>query len=252
MKQTTSLFVMAAALLSAAPVLAASDYLLEIDGVPGESATAPTAIDSWSFGVCNAGQCSTIVSPRDSATGMATGKAGGKGRPSTATYDLATNKGARTAGGGDAAMVGDLDGDGAADLAFVQTQSEVTGFSLTFQSMSAGTRKVCMGTHIKEAKLRSAADSFALSDAEVSCTVYPDTPANRYMLGLRGTALRGGKAPPPVPGSVGAGPRQTQGVSFGERCANGACDTMTDGLLVMRFSGGQMKHTKTGHVTLLK
>ena len=254
MKQTTLLLVMAAALLSAAPVLAASDYLLEIEGVPGESATAaPMAVDSWSFGVCNSGQCSTVVSPRDSATGLATGKAGGKGRPSTSTYDLATNKGARTAGGGEAVVVGDLDGDGAADLAFVKTQSEVTGFTLTFQSMSAANRKVCAGMHIKDAHLRGAADTFELSDADVSCTVYPDTPANRYMLGLRGTALRGGKAPLPAPGPAGgADAKQTQGASFGERCANGACDTMTDGLLVMRFSGGQMKHTKTGHVTLMK
>ena len=247
MKHTTSLFVLATALLSAAPAIAASDYLLEIEGIAGESTTPSTvSVDSWSFGTCNAGQCSTIVSPRDSSTGMATGKAGGKGRPSAATYDLATNKGARTASDGGAVVVGDLDGDGAADLAYAGSVGEVSSFTLSFQKITPQSRAVCQGQHIKEAHLRSSADSFVLTDTEVSCTVYPDTPANRYLLGLRGSSLLGANAAPPGRG------RQTQGTSFGERCANGACDKMTSGLLVMRFSGGQMKHTKTGHVTLLK
>ncbi len=55
--------------MSAAAHAAQSDYFLKIDGVEGEAKVA-----EWSFGACNAGQCSTVTSPRDAASGQATGK----------------------------------------------------------------------------------------------------------------------------------------------------------------------------------
>ncbi|HEX7373694.1 MAG TPA: type VI secretion system tube protein Hcp, partial [Steroidobacteraceae bacterium] len=88
--------------LGALPALAASDYLLQLDGVQGESATkgqpAPIEISSWSWGASNptsvgstgmsAGKVnvqdlsvmsapaatSGVTSPRDVATGQASGK----------------------------------------------------------------------------------------------------------------------------------------------------------------------------------
>lgn len=251
MKLHTVIASVAFALAIAGPAYAASDYLLEIEGVKGESA-APAAVDSWSFGVCNAGQCSgsasiqhTIVSPRDSASGLATGKTAPKTKPSAASWDLATNKGARSAGGGDAGghvhvAAGDVDGDGRSDLAFAATQPEVASLTLTFRKIEFTYRAVCDGKHFDKAVLRSAADSFELTDVTVTCTL----PAGAG-------AARIDQTPARISTNVTV-PKQTQGATFGERCAAGTCDALTDGVIVIRFTGGQMKHTKTGHVTLLK
>jgi hypothetical protein len=209
MKHIASMIVMTAALMAAAPAFAASDYLLELEGVKGE-ATATIEVASWSFGVCNAGQCSAIKSPRDAASGLATGKrqhqpvgATAAGEPASAertvptkgNWDLATGKGARTAGGVNVAS-GDVDGDGHADLAYVESQDTVSAFTLTYDKASPVLAKVCAGKHIAKATLSRGAESYTLSDATVACT--------------------------------GAGP------------------------VVMTFTGGQLKHNKTGHVTLMK
>lgn len=83
-------------MLAATPALAASDYLLQLEGVQGESATkgnpAPIEVASWSLGASNptsvgssgmsAGKAATpasaastgVVSPRDVASGQASGK----------------------------------------------------------------------------------------------------------------------------------------------------------------------------------
>lgn len=214
MKLTTSIIVIAGTLLASAPALAASDYLLELDGIKGESKAAPMAVDDWSFGACNAGQCTTVSSPRDAASGLATGKT--KGRPSNASWDLATNKGARAAGGVNVA-VGDVDGDGRADLAFAGTQSEVSSLSFTYQKITVEWRGVCKGKHFDKATLRSSStgDLFEITDATVTCS---------------------------------SGPRQTSGRTAA--CTADACDLA--GPVTMTITGGQMKHTKTGHVTLLK
>lgn len=241
MKYSTSMFVVAVSLLGASPALAASDMFLKLGGVDGET-TVEVPIDGWSFGTCNAGQCTTIVSPRDSASGQATGKrqhgvvrvqasqntqalresptrasTGGtaatsaKTTPTKANYDLATMKGARTAGGGGSGgqvsvAAGDVDGDGRADLAYVGTQPEVSSFSLTFDKASPTLAKICAGKHIAKATLSRGLDSYEITDAKVSCSA------------------DGG----------------------------GSADALTDGLLILRISSGQMKHTKSGHVTLLK
>ncbi|HQV02830.1 MULTISPECIES: FG-GAP and VCBS repeat-containing protein [unclassified Novosphingobium] len=216
MKLTNSIIVLVGTLFSAAPALAASDYLLEIEGIKGETKAAPMPVDDWSFRACNAGQCTKIVAPRDSASGLATGKTDGKGKPSSTSWDLATNKGARTAGGVNVA-VGDVDGDGRADLAFAGAQNEVSNLSFTFQKITVEWRGVCNGKHFDKATLRSSStgDLFEITDATVTCL---------------------------------SGPRQTSGRAA--VCSAADCDLA--GPVTMTITGGQMKHTKTGHVTLLK
>lgn len=197
MKLTTAIFAFAAGSLAASPALAASDVFIKFDGVDGEAAVA-----GWSFGACNAGQCSSVVSPRDTASGQATGKTGKTGKSGNASWDLATSKGARTAGGVSVA-VGDLDGDGRADLAYAGTQAEVSKFSITFDKASPVLAKVCAGKHFDKATLTARGEPYEITGATVTCS-------------------------------------------------SSAGDALTDGLLILRISSGQMKHTKTGHVTLLK
>jgi hypothetical protein len=130
----------------------------------------------------------------------------GKGKPTRANWDLATGKGARSASsGGVYVAAGDIDGDGAADLAYIQNQPEISALSLGFDKASPVLAKVCAGKHIAKATLSRNGDSYEICDAMVSCSA-----------------------------------------------ASGGADALTDGLLIVRFSSGQMKHTKTGHVTLLK
>lgn len=252
MKTKFAIFAVTGMLAVATAAQAAqSDYFLKIDGIEGEA-----AVSSWSFGACNAGTCSsssavqTIVSPRDQASGLPTGKrqhgpvrvqasqntqslresptrastgattapapsATGTASPSKASWDLAKGKGARVAPA-PSSSTGDLDGDGQADLAFVGTQPEVSSFSLTYQKITMEYVAVCKGKHFDKAVLRSAGEEFEITGATVTCS----------------------------------SARQTQGSSFGERCADGTCADL--GPVTMTFTGGQMKHTKTGHVTLLK
>jgi len=200
-----SLIAGAMVLAASAAQAASSDYLLKIEDLPGESKVA-----SWSFGACNSA-CASSNAPRDVATGQASGKRqhgaiqasqntqslresptrASTGKTSVApagkaSWDLATNKGARVA-------TGDLDGDGQLDLA---AQDAVSSFTVQFGESSPDLTRVCQGKHIAKATLRSSADSYELSDVTVSCTM--------------------------------------------------------DSGLAMTLTGGQMKHTKTGHVTLLK
>lgn len=232
MKHTVSTIVLSAALLAAAPAYAASDMFIKFEGVDGEAA----AISAWSFGTCSSGQCTTIVSPRDPASGQATGKrqhgavtvqasqntqslresptkasTGATAvsetvqeeakAPPRANWDLAKGKSARTSGGVHVAA-GDVDGDGRADLAYAGTQPQISKFSITFDKASPALAKVCTGKHIASARLSRGGENYEITDAVVSCS--------------------------------------------------SSADALTDGLLIMRFSSGQMKHTKTGHVTLLK
>ncbi|MFC0589298.1 FG-GAP repeat protein [Novosphingobium aquiterrae] len=252
---------------------ASSDYLLEIDSIKGEA-----AVESWSFGACNAGQCSTVTSPRDRASGMATGKAAydkccrpqasqntqslreSPTRASTgatavteapsataaagtprASWDLATSKGGRMAGGVNVAA-GDVDGDGHADLAYAATVSEVSNLTLTFQKIEAEWRSVCPGKHIAHATLRTAAGDFEITDATVECSA----PA--------AAGARIDQTPARMSTNMTV-PKQTQGATFGEKVQSGLSSpgsAVASGAMTITFTGGQMKHTKTGHVTLLK
>jgi len=71
--QLVTLAAVCGSVLFAGPAIAASDYLLEIDGVKGEatakSATRSVEVSSFSWGTSHA-----VTSPRDAASGMATGK----------------------------------------------------------------------------------------------------------------------------------------------------------------------------------
>lgn len=252
MKTKFAIFAVTGILAMATAAQAAqSDYFLKIEGIEGE-----VEVSSWSFGACNAGVCSssnavhTIVSPRDPASGQATGKrqhgavkvtasqntqslresptrastgttpppaptSSSAVSPPRASWDLAKGKGARVAPAPGGAT-GDLDGDGQADLAFVSTQTEVSSLSFTFQKITVEWRGMCDGKHFEKAVLRRAGEEFEITGATVTCS----------------------------------SAKQTQGSSFGERCADGTC--ADQGPVTMTFTGGQMKHTKTGHVTLLK
>lgn len=71
--QLVTLAAVCGSVLFAGPAIAASDYLLEIDGVAGDSAAKSPArsveVSSFSWGTSHA-----VASPRDSSTGMATGR----------------------------------------------------------------------------------------------------------------------------------------------------------------------------------
>ncbi|NCU11529.1 MAG: hypothetical protein GXC70_05110, partial [Sphingomonadaceae bacterium] len=73
MKRTASTIALTAMLTMAAPALASAAGYIKFDGVDGEAATE-VALDGWSFGACQSGTCNKIVSPRDPATGQASGK----------------------------------------------------------------------------------------------------------------------------------------------------------------------------------
>lgn len=210
MKQTTGFIALAVVLLAATPAVAASDMHIKFEGVDGESAIA-----GWSFGACNSGQCTRIDSPRDQPIGQSSGKVSTGGKKEM-HWDLATAKGARSAGGVNVAA-GDIDGDGRADLAYAGTLSEVTGLSLTFSGANPSVLKVCAGKHIAQATLRIGEESYSLTGVSVTCT-----------------------------SSVA---KQTQGATFGEKVQAGLA---TAGGMIVTFAGGQMRHTKSGHVTLLK
>ena len=158
MKHVIASFAGLAALALAAPALAATDYTLQIASENGEPVPAPLEVDSWSFGVCQ-GQCAgpsamMITSPRDSHTGMSTGKR--QHKPTMAMRGAATS--------------GDVDGDGIADFAFVSTQSEISALSLTFDKSSPVLARVCSkGNHIKNAVLSRGSEQFEITDAVVTC-----------------------------------------------------------------------------------
>ena len=251
MKQSFSVSAAALALAFAASAQAApSDYLLEFDGVKGESA-ATAEVQSWSFGVCNVGQCSTpsqrtVITAREAGSGMATGKTGKGGKPSSATWDLATGKGARTtASGGLNVAAGDLDGDGAADFAYAGTQPEIYDLRFTFQKIEGAWREVCGGKHFDKVTLRSASDTFEITGATAACSSGGGAAAASY--------AATGRAQSDMPARISMNvttPKQTQGATFGERCQAGV--QCAGSAMTIALTGGQMKHTKTGHVTILK
>lgn len=232
MTKTIACLLASATAFAAVPAFAASDIFLEIQGVDGEAAAAPIEVDSWSFGTCSAGQCSTVTSSREMASGMATGKTGS---PSRATWDLAKGKGARMASG---AVVGDVDGDGRADLAYAGTQDSVQNLTLTFDKASPQLAKVCGGKHFDKVVLRIGGESYEIVDGTVSCTAPQPGAAARTI----------DQTPARISTNVST-PRQTQGASFGEKVSSGL---HAAGSVVVQFTSGQMKHTKSGHVTLMK
>jgi len=85
-KTVLATVVVSAALLAATASIAASDYYLKIGSVDGEttarSKSETIELQSWSFGASQAG----VVSPRDAASGLPTGKR--QHKPMTVTQPL--------------------------------------------------------------------------------------------------------------------------------------------------------------------
>ena len=204
---------LALALGIAPTAMAASDYLLELDGVDGV-APATIEISSWSWGTSN----SNAGSP--SGTGRL------RESPTLPSRHYTTR--ARVA-------AGDLDGDGTADLA---SASDIQGFTLSFDKASPQLAKLCAtGTHIAHATIKARAETFELAEATVTaCSNTTQTTGSRDSMPNR------------ISMNVTV-PKQTQGATFGERCLAGNCAASPEVRITLT---GQLKHTKTGHVTLMK
>lgn len=183
---------------------AASDYYMKIDGIEGEASTT-IDVHSWSWGTSN-----TAASPRDSSTGLATG------RRLVPVGD--TPAAARTRG---RATINDLSFTRSSDISALATLAEVQGFSLVLDRASPVLARVCaQGTHIPKVTLSARTDQWTLDNTVVSgCAVVPPL-------------IRSGVDPAPADG----------------RCISGQCPASMVTLTVT----GTAKHTKTGHVTLLK
>jgi type VI protein secretion system component Hcp len=162
-----------AALFTAAfAAYAASDYLLEIDGVKGEASAAPATIEvqSFSWGVSNptsvgssgmsAGKAAvqdlsrTVVSPRDSASGQASGRR-------MVTVDAGAS--------------------GAANVALAPADAgQIRSFTAMVRESptkaSTGVARACAtGQHISKATLRGPRQTVSLDDVVVSsCSVVGD------------------------------------------------------------------------------
>ncbi len=216
----------AAAMSISSAAMAASDYLLEIDGVEGESA-ASIEVSSWSWGASNA---AGVSSPRDAASGLATGRRQ-SGPSVTASQNTQSLRGRAT--------VSDLSMVRGADISTLGALDEIQGFSLTFDKASPVLAKVCQGKHFTSVQLRGRGEAFILENAVVTGCTAPAA------------------APPASPGSaareyhwdIKTNKPGSARTSSGGDCASGACAADSPVTLTMT---GQMRHTKTGHVTLLK
>ncbi len=236
MKRTASSIALTAVLLVAAPAMASTAGFIKFEGVDGEAATE-VALDGWSFGACQSGRCSTVSS---AATDQSSAK-GGKGRasmqdmhlrsagggkvsvqdippPMKANSRLTASQNSQSLRGGVNVAAGDLDGDGRADLTYAGTLPEVSSLTLHFDKASPVLARICMGKHIAKAELGRGTETMMIEHAMVTC-------------------------------SSDAAARTTQGATFGEKVSTGL---ETGAPLTMVITGGQMKHTKTGHVTILK
>lgn len=168
---------------------AATDYLLEIEGLAGESSAPVTTLplESWSFGA--------------SQTGMHGGGGGGAGKVAVSPGVVSPRDVASGQASGKRVAVSDVDGDGAPEVASSSAQPAV-GQVHTFTVMvresptraSTGresptrrsqgatavreaaapsvnplARACATGQHISKATLRSANQTVTLSDVTVTC-----------------------------------------------------------------------------------
>lgn len=230
MTKTITCLLTTVTLAVAAPAFAASDMYLKFEGVDGEAA-APQPITSWSFGSCSADQCINYSGKGDWGSDQSAGK-GATG----ANWDLATNKGARSANGVNVAA-GDLNGDGRADLAYAGKLDSVSGLSLTFDKATPQLLLACKGKHWAEAILKVGEEHYRLSGSAFTCSDSASSAMNAT--GAKSSRVVSNI---PIPANAPAKP-------LVDRCRIG--ETCT-GKVTVTITGGQMKHTKTGHVTILK
>jgi hypothetical protein len=243
MKLKTRIAIITTAYLcSTTPALAASDYLLKLDGVAGEAASSGEIL-GFSWGMSNSPSMSSgaavapaaVVSPRDPASGRPTGSRSQS--PSvTASQNTQSLRESptRASTGAVAVAAGDLDGDGRADFIDAAQVAEVDGFTLSFDKASPVLAKLCAnGTHFPKATIVARGQELTIENGVVSgCAAGGST--RRSTDGM----------PSRISMNVTV-PAQTQSST----CAPGACPSPE---LVTVTITGQMKHTKTGHVTLLK
>jgi type VI protein secretion system component Hcp len=151
MSHFMTLATVCSSLLLAGPASAASDYLLEIDTIKGEtSAVSPSKsieVSSFSWGMSQA-----VIAPRDAASGMATGK-----RQHKPMYAVAEEQ-------PDARTV-------------APATDSIKTFSLTVaepgNDTAAYLTQICAsGKHIPRAVLTNGAERYELTDVMVtSCAV---------------------------------------------------------------------------------
>lgn len=230
MKKQASLIACSLVMLAAVPAHAAFTGYLKIEGLDGES--AEVAVDGWSFGVCQTGSCTRIASPRDAASGLATGK-----RQHKPVSSVVASQNTQSLRGGPRVAVGDVNGDGSPDFAFAGTLDEVSDCTLTFDKASPVLAKICGGKHFDKVVLRFGDESYEIGQGSGTCTASGD-----------GSARTADQTPARLSTNFTVG-KQTQGQTFGERVQSGMAQ---GGGWTVTFTGGQMKHQKTGHVTLLK
>jgi len=140
----------AAALVSAAPAFAASDYLLVIDGVDGE-ASSVIEVESWSWGESRPSTNTSGAAGRESSSRPNLGSSGQDGvsreSPTRPTVQASQNTQSlrESPTGRPTGRSPDLEG--------LATVDEVSGFSLKVIPGNAARSKCAAGQHIKHAHL---------------------------------------------------------------------------------------------------
>lgn len=152
----------AALLLTVAVSYAASDYLLEIEGVAGESSTSPSSIElnSFSFGASNP----TTVGPGSSAASGKTAVSSSVAAP----RDVATGQAS-----GKRVAAGDVSGDGRADVIAASSVGQTVSFSAMVResptkASTPGLARCAQGQHISKATLRGPRQTVSLDNVVVT------------------------------------------------------------------------------------
>lgn len=159
-------------LLAAAPVLAASDYVLQLGGKKGASSSGDAdlqtiEVESFSWGASNAGSMST--------------GGGGAGKVSVQDLSVTSSEPARGASGMPTgkrtAPVADVDGDGRAEEAAAPKAGDIATFTVKVRESpskaSLARNGACAtGVHFPKAVIVARGQRFELSNVVVtSCTV---------------------------------------------------------------------------------
>jgi hypothetical protein len=175
------------AVLTSVPALAASDYLLQLEGVKGDAAigSAPATIEvlSWSWGASNptsvgsSGLSAGKVSVQDlSVTRAPAAKGSGGGAGKVNVQDLSATSSsvvtAREAGSGMATGRSVATGGGVPDVAAAPAAGSVSELTVRFRESptraSTGRTACAAGKHFDKVTLRGADGTVTLQDATVT------------------------------------------------------------------------------------